>query len=473
MWTPVSRELHVDIIPDQEEAGPGDEVSYTVHTTDASGEPVQAEVSFALADLAALSLSGPNSSTLLSHFYSPPSLSVRTTVPIVLDAARFNEEFESTEADGTSAGSGGGKGSGLAGVIEIREDFPDTALWEANVVTDENGEATVSVTLPDNLTTWRMETRAFTQDMRVGQNTQDLISTKPLLVRPQTPRFFVTGDKAQVGTAVNNNTEEELEVEISIDAEGLSVDGTLTQNVTIPAGRQGYVFWEVTVDADAERVDIVFSATDGKYEDASRPTLGILEGQGIPVYAFEAPETVGTAGVLYEGNTRTEAIALPSAFEVSEGNLTIEIAPSLAASMTDGLDYLKHYPYECMEQTVSRFLPNVITLQALEGSGLTNAHTTGRTGYTSQRRFAAYLRATKCGWWLGLVVGAKKSGADQCIRCTGIARSPGSRLSNWQGFTGRRHYLSWQTGEVRQHTGTILSVQPAGIFVVCAGACRL
>jgi len=51
----------------------------------------------------------------------------------------------------------------------------------------------------DNLTTWRMDARAVTVDTRVGQTSVDIISTKPLLVRPQTPRFFVAGDEGGIG----------------------------------------------------------------------------------------------------------------------------------------------------------------------------------------------------------------------------------------------------------------------------------
>jgi hypothetical protein len=40
--------------------------------------------------------------------------------------------------------------------------------------------------------------------------------------------------------------------------------------------------------------------------------------------------------------------------------------------MTDGLDYLEHFPYECTEQTISRFLPNVLTTRALREAGLSN-----------------------------------------------------------------------------------------------------
>ena len=67
--------------------------------------------------------------------------------------------------------------------------------------TNAQGEASVTVTLPDNLTTWRMDARAVTPDTRVGQATLDLISSLPLLVRPQTPRFFVVGDQVRLGAA--------------------------------------------------------------------------------------------------------------------------------------------------------------------------------------------------------------------------------------------------------------------------------
>ena len=77
---------------------------------------------------------------------------------------------------------------GRGGVIDVRQEFPDTAYWEAYLVTGENGEAQVTVTLPDNLTTWRLDARAVTDGRDgitlVGQTTVDLISTRPLLVRP-------------------------------------------------------------------------------------------------------------------------------------------------------------------------------------------------------------------------------------------------------------------------------------------------
>ncbi len=59
-------------------------------------------------------------------------------------------------------------------------------------------------------------------------------------------------------------------------------------------------------------------------------------------------------------------MVLPNATLAPTGNLTIKLQPSLAAATLDGLNYLKNYPYQCVEQTVSKFLPNVITFRALQ-----------------------------------------------------------------------------------------------------------
>jgi len=67
---------------------------------------------------------------------------------------------------------------------------------------------------------------------------------------------------------------------------------------------------------DATRVDLVFIAQAGGYSDATRPTLGTLDNQGIPVYSFDAPETVGTSGMIHQADTVIESINLPSASQL-------------------------------------------------------------------------------------------------------------------------------------------------------------
>ena len=90
--------------------------------------------------------------------------------------------------------------------IEIRESFADTAAWMPALVTDRNGQATATVTLPDNLTTWVARAVGLTPATEVGESTAEVVSTKPLLIRPVTPRFFVVDDRAQLAANVSNNT---------------------------------------------------------------------------------------------------------------------------------------------------------------------------------------------------------------------------------------------------------------------------
>jgi uncharacterized protein YfaS (alpha-2-macroglobulin family) len=397
--------LKVEVSPDKTQAGPGDQVTYTVHTTDLKGQPVKAEVSLGLSDLATLSLSDPNSAPILDFFYSQRNLGVRTSLAITRSIEDYNATITPTPPEGRGMGSGGGKGGGYMGVFEIRENFPDTALWQAQLQTSADGTATATVTLPDNLTTWRMDARAITLDTRAGQTTNDMVSTKPLLVRPQTPRFFVASDKARLGAAVHNNTTQDMVVDVALEGEGITLNSPASQKVTIAAKQQAYVTWDVTANQDANRVDLVFKAASGAYSDASRPTIGTLAGQGIPVYRYAAIETVGTAGQLTQGGSRSESIVLPSSLKSPQGKLMIEVDPSLAAGMTEGLTYLKEYPYECIEQTVSRFLPNVLSTRALKTAGLSDptleANLKSQVASDLQKLYNAQLADGGWGWWEG------------------------------------------------------------------------
>ncbi len=358
--------ITIDVQTDAEQAGPGDTVTYTVTTTDYTGEPVAAEVGVGLTDLASLSIGDANSEPILDFFYGRQRLSVRTSTPLTINT----DQITQTVLD-TIKGGGGGFGEG--GIFDIREEFVDTAYWQADLVTDADGNATFEVTLPDNLTTWRLDARAVTNDnngeMLVGQDTFDLLSTKPLLVRPVTPRFFVVGDEVQLLAVVNNNTGSAQTVEIGIEATGVTFQDAAAQTVVIPAGGRERVVWPVTVD-DVASVDLTFFARSDDYADASKPPLGQGEDRLLPVYRYEVPEIVGTGGLLREAGTVTESIVLPERYANAQGELTVQVDTSLAATALEALDYLRLYSGESIEATVSRFLPNVMTYRALTQTGM-------------------------------------------------------------------------------------------------------
>ncbi len=410
----VAQELQVEIAASPAQAGPGDEVTFQVTARDYTGAPVQAEFSLALVDLATLTLLGPNALPSLDFFYGSSTLGVQTSVPIVLNMDHYNEAASERMVLGRGGGSGGGaKGEGVFGVPEVREDFPDTAYWQGQLTTGADGSAQVTIRLPDNLTTWRMDARAVTRDTRVGEATLDVVSTKPLLVRPQTPRYFLVGDQVTLSAIIHNNTETDLDVTAGLSASGVELSSPAQQAYRIPAGGRERVDWQVTVlslpekfispGQPAGRVDLIFTATAGEFTDASRPPVAKLEGGGLPVYQYEVMEIVGTAGLLDQSGSRVEGVALVPGWDLTQGLLTVQLAPSLAAGMAAGLDALAIPEYESIEATVSSFLPAVMLLRAYEAAGLQTsdqaAELNGRIERAVQRLLARQNPDGGWGWW--------------------------------------------------------------------------
>jgi uncharacterized protein YfaS (alpha-2-macroglobulin family) len=370
---PSLQQIFVELESEVKVAQPGQRVTFTVRTRDLQGQPVAAEVSLALVDKAVLALVPPNSPPLLESFYPERGLSILTTTSNRFDAEWLNPTLRALLAGelGRGGSGGGEKGSDQFGIPVLRGEFKDTAFWRGQVATDENGQAQVSVTLPDNLTTWQMIARAVTTDTRVGEATLELLSTRPLQIDLQTPRFFVAGDQATLGALLQNNTANDLEVSVSLEAQGFVLQDAAEQRLTLKANSQTFVTWRGHVEEGATRVDLIGRVRGGGYEDATRPTLGTLPGQGLPVLRYLARETIGSSGLLREEGSVTESLLLPPTADESS-TLTLELSPSLAATAIGDLQTLRDNPYLCAEQTVSRFLPNLIVRRLWREQGQEN-----------------------------------------------------------------------------------------------------
>jgi uncharacterized protein YfaS (alpha-2-macroglobulin family) len=380
--------------------------------TNSQGEPVEAELALNLVDLSVITLADQTGTDILSYFWRQRGLGVRTASGLTLSVDRINLAV-APEAKG----GGGGFGEEF-GVVRRR--FPDTAYWEPSLRTDENGQATVSVELPDNLTTWRMGARGVTAATLVGQAEVDVVSTKDLLVRPVAPRFFVVGDQAQLSAVVHNNTDQALNAEVVFEADGLQISQSPNQQVNIPARGNTKVSWQVTAE-DVEQATLRFGARALAQGADARPSLDSGGGgvaaplpQGLadaveiplPVYRYSTPEVVATAGQLEADGQRVEGVVLPPSYDPTQGELSVHVDPSLAAATVDGLEYLEHFRYECTEQTVSRFLPNVVTYRAYKELGLAQVRPDletklpGLVGVGLQRLYNQQHFDGGWGWWI-------------------------------------------------------------------------
>ena len=341
--------LNVEITPQEDFYQPRDEATFEILVTNYLGQPVAAEVTVALVDLAVLTLKEDNAPDILEAFYYRQPMRSRTGSGLFLSGEGLELEIP-TEVLGRGGGGGGGAVEESAFALadadeaggdesgDVRTDFRDTAYWEAQIATDGNGQASVTIPLPDNLTTWRLSAKAITAETLVGQGDGDIIVTKPILLRPVTPRFFTFGDRVFLGAIVNNNTAESIEAVVSLEVDGVTLVDEAEKTVAVAANRGQLVRWEVTVD-NVDFVDLTFRVEAGDYDDATKPTFGIAPDQLIPVYRFNAEDIVGTAGVLERLGRRVEAVLLPANLDPSLGDISVTLSPSLAAALIEALEF--------------------------------------------------------------------------------------------------------------------------------------
>ncbi len=356
---PAAQLLNINLTSQPTRSEPGGEVTFGIQVTDSQGAPVQGEFSLAVIDLAALALADPNTEPIAEAFYGDALIGVRTTLSLAGDS------IYGIFLDGGVGGAGGGGGGGAISVV--RDNFPDTAYWNAEIVTDANGRAQVTMVLPDNLTTWQVDLRGLTTDTRVGSAEMQIVSTKDVLIRPVTPRFMVVGDHVEISAIVHNNTAQELSGRVTLQAIGFLLDDpkTIEQQITVPAKGRVEVSWWGTAQ-DAAGVELLFDSQLGDYQDLTRATWGTL-----PILRYTSPQSFVTAGVLESAGTLTEAISLPRSFVPSGGKLDVELSPSLAAAILDGLEAIPAPAASASnEEILSYLLPNIEAYQALQAAGL-------------------------------------------------------------------------------------------------------
>ncbi len=355
---PAALTLNINLKATPERAKPGDTLTLDLTVTDHKGQPVQGEFSLAVVDLAALALAEPNAEDIVPAYYKIQPLGVRTGLTNAIFTRRLLDF-------------GGGRGGGGGGdILTIREDFPDTAYWKADILTDAQGKAQIRLTLPDSLTTWQVESRGLTKDTKVGQARVRVVTTKDLLIRPQTPRFLVVGDQAELAAIVNNNTAQEQQATVRLTANGFRLQEGVSaeQKITIPANGRARVVWRGTV-GDVEALEPVFAVQSAQFQDAARPNDG-----AIPVLRYTAPQTFSTSGILTDSDsTLTEILAVPRTFQPLGGELTLELSPSLASAILSALDSRTlPEPAWSSEQILSYLLPNTVTYLTLQSVGIEN-----------------------------------------------------------------------------------------------------
>ncbi len=298
----------------------------------------------------------------------------------------------------------------------IREEFPDTAYWNPSLITNSDGRGQVTMTLPDSLTTWQVDVRGLTVDTKVGETRTQIVSTKPLLVRPVTPRFLVSGDHVLMAAIVNNNTSDRLTVDVKLQSEGFVLDepDKATQQVEIPANGRVRVEWWGTA-GPAETADLVFSAATTEtpsLQDSTRPAWG----------AAADPALQLSAGIRHRRGPARRGFAagshLPAA-HVHAKRRRPECGINALAGWQSVIctgEYGSARYHPAPKSMTSYYLPNLEVYQSLNGASLNDPALTDRVASITDSSVHSVLRLQNedggWNWWGSTPVGSQTTPSD-------------------------------------------------------------
>ncbi len=342
---PRDRFLNVAVQPEKPAYRPGETAKLTVKTLDQDGKGRSAEVSVSVVDAAIYQLAADRTPDLIQFFYHPRRNNILTSFS---NSFRFFGYAEDKRLK--LALSRGGQPTLTAikdDSFESRRNFKDLAFWNARVTTNGDGVGEVSFQLPDNLTEWKVTARAITPDTSIGETTAAFIARKDLMLEAGVPAYMLRDTEQTVVATLSNLTGQDQNVKINIAAENAGIVGPSSKDLPLKAGAAGFVSFQLkTGSADTARVRM--RAVSGALYDAAEHV--------IPLKPFGLERIVSRNVRLKEGaDEQKSELELPA--KHTEAALEVRLSSGSGQAVRESLAFLADYPYGCVEQTMSRFMP--------------------------------------------------------------------------------------------------------------------
>lgn len=351
---PSEKRLKIDIQKEKDVYKPREEVHLKLKVEDWEGRATKASLTLAVVDYGVLSLIGYQTPDAFPQFYSEKPLAVQTsdTRLHLIGQREYGEK-------GDDVGGGGREMMKAAAPafaeVELRGEFKATAYWNPAVLADEDGTVSVSFTLPDNLTTFRIMALAQTADSRFGSAEDNFRTSKPLMLIPALPRFARIGDRFEGGVTVHNYTSSKGKGTLSCEATGISLlDKNNTRRFSLAAGEGKEILYSFEVKKTG-KATVAFKAQMGKETDGLEISF--------PLQRPRQSETVA----LFDKTSKSkqEKIKIPKEIYAEESKIEFLASSSALAGLRGSVDYLTAYPYLCLEQRLSSILPYLVAYEVI------------------------------------------------------------------------------------------------------------
>lgn len=234
-----------------------------------------------------------------------------------------------------------GGGGGRSGTREL---FDTLLLWKARVMLDAKGEASVEVPLNDSLTSFRIVAVATAGSDRFGTGETKIRASKDVMLFNGLARTVREGDRFEAGFTVRNTTTEALSLTVRAKAKGLPELPAQTLNLAGNEARE--LIWPVSVPAGVGKLDWQVEVQGGT-RIFDRLSFSQVVSEAVPVRVLQATITQLPPDL-------NLPLARPSDAIPGRGGVSVTLSPSLVAALDGVENYLRAYPYTCLEQQTSK-----------------------------------------------------------------------------------------------------------------------
>ena len=308
-------------------------VAIAVRTAEGKAPAAASEVAIAAVDEGLLELMPNRSWQLLEAMMGRRAYGVQTSTAQsqVIGKRHFGLKA-------LPSGGGGGK--------QVTRELFDTLLfWKARVPLDVNGEASVEIPLNDSLTSFRIVAVATSGLDQFGTGSTSIRSTQDLMLLSGIAPIVREGDQYRSEFTLRNTTDHSMEVDVSARIRELKEPLTASR-ISLAAGESKNLGWSVSAPLGVDRLRYELEA---QARDGSRDRLAVAQRvlPAVPVRVFQA--TLAQVDQKLSVDVERPAAAL-----TGRGGVQVFLRPTLGGGLSGVTEYMRGYPYSCLEQEVSR-----------------------------------------------------------------------------------------------------------------------
>jgi hypothetical protein len=251
------------------------------------------------------------------------------------------------------------EGEGGAEGPRVRKDFPETLYNNPALITGADGRASISLTMADSITQWRVSALGNSKAGALGSKAGGIVVFQPFFVDIDFPATLTRGDEVSFPVSVFSYLDEAQTVSLTLSpGDWYEATGASTASVEIAPGQVTSVAFPVRVTKVGLHA-LTVTALGTSMSDAVQRVIRVVPD------GTEVRDSV--SGVL-EG-TQSYPVSYPAGIIEGSGDLMLKIYPGVMAQAVEGLDSMLQMPSGCFEQTTATNWPNTLVVDYLRSSG--------------------------------------------------------------------------------------------------------